>query len=212
MYYIYLITNQVNGKNYIGQRKCPKNKFPETDIKYMGSGYRLQFAQEKYGIENFSKEILAVAETQENIDILERVFIALYRQAGKAEYNVCDGGQIRFSGKFAESRNNKISVHNSRYWLGKKRSVETCIKLSKANKGKHLSEETKQKMSISMKGKRHKVSEETKQKISKTLKGCKAWNKGKTNIYSEETRKRMGAHKGKTWKVINGKRVWLEKK
>ena len=79
MYYIYLITNKVNDKTYIGQRKCPANKFPEQDIKYMGSGYRLQFAQEKYGIENFSKEILAVAETQENIDILERVFIALYR-------------------------------------------------------------------------------------------------------------------------------------
>lgn len=91
MYYIYLITNKVNNKTYVGQRKCPANKFPEQDVSYMGSGVYLKNAQEKYGIENFSKEILAVAETQENIDILERVFIALYRQAGKAEYNIANG-------------------------------------------------------------------------------------------------------------------------
>ena len=55
MFYIYCITNNINGKNYIGQRKCPANKTPETD-KYMGSGCKLKFAKEKYGLENFSKE------------------------------------------------------------------------------------------------------------------------------------------------------------
>ena len=34
-YYIYEIKNKINGKTYIGQRKCPKNKFPDTDVKYM---------------------------------------------------------------------------------------------------------------------------------------------------------------------------------
>lgn len=47
MYYIYLITNKVNNKTYVGQRKCPANKFPEQDISYMGSGVYLKNAQEK---------------------------------------------------------------------------------------------------------------------------------------------------------------------
>lgn len=34
-------------------------------------------------------------------------------------------------------------------------------------------------------------SEDTKQKISSTLNGNIPWNRGKTNVYSEETRKKM---------------------
>ena len=48
MHYIYEITNNINGKTYIGQRKCPKNKLPETDIKYMGSGVYIKNAMKKY--------------------------------------------------------------------------------------------------------------------------------------------------------------------
>ena len=77
IYYIYLITNKVNNKTYIGQRKCPINKFPEQDIGYMSSGKIILQAFQKYGIENFSKEILAVAHTKQNINVLEKVFISL---------------------------------------------------------------------------------------------------------------------------------------
>lgn len=76
MYYSYCITNLVNNKTYIGQRKCPKNKTPETDS-YMGSGVYLKNAKEKYGLKNFEKKIIAICETRENIDILEKVFIKL---------------------------------------------------------------------------------------------------------------------------------------
>ena len=56
MYYIYEITNKINNKTYIGQRKCHKNKTFETDS-YMGSGVHLLNAENKYGKENFSKKI-----------------------------------------------------------------------------------------------------------------------------------------------------------
>lgn len=159
MYYIYLITNKVNDKTYIGQRKCPANKFPEQDIGYMGSGKIILQSREKYGIENFSKEILAVAETQENIDILERVFIALYRQAGKAEYNIANGG----SGGNGSSNKGKI------------RTEETKEKLRQLNLGKQLSEETKRKISesVSACGRIYVVSEETRIKMSLAHKGQK---------------------------------------
>lgn len=69
------------------------------------------------------------------------------------------------------------------------------------NKGKHLSDETRRKISEVNKGK--KLSEEHRRKLSEA-------NKGKH--HSEEWNRKAGeAHKGKTWKVIDGKRVWISK-
>ena len=130
MFYIYEIKNLLNDKIYIGQRKCPANKIPETDS-YMGSGKILHQAYEKYGKKNFTKTILAVAGTKEVIDVLEKVFIQLYREQGKAEYNITGGGS---GGSFKGI--NK----------GRKVSEETKRKLREANVGKHLSEETKRKI------------------------------------------------------------------
>ena len=48
MYYIYRITNLINGKTYIGQ-----HKYEELNEYYKGSGKHLKRAQQKYGIENW---------------------------------------------------------------------------------------------------------------------------------------------------------------
>lgn len=154
MYYIYEIKNKINGKTYIGQRLCPKNKFPETDVKYMGSGKILIRSKEKYGIENFSKSILAVTETKENIDILEKFFIALYRSEGKAEYNIADGGE--------GGTNEIIRKKISETLKGRHHSEETKRKISNGNKGKIISEEHKKRISLKNKGK--KWNEEQKRK------------------------------------------------
>ena len=63
-------------------------------------------------------------------------------------------------------------------------------------KGKHHSEETKEKMREAKKGKH--LSEEHKNKIAETLKGNIPWNKGKR--LSEETKEKMReAKKGMRW-------------
>lgn len=209
--YIYLITNNLNGKTYVGQRKLHSHyATPETDG-YMGSGSYLFNAKKKYGIENFSKEILAECYSSDILNILEIQYIKLYREIGKAEYNIANGGlgnegghpvseETRkklsdiFKGRvISEEARRKISEHS------KSRTPEVKEKLRQANLGKHPSEETKKKISLSQKGKI--ISEEQKKILSDIRKGkplpFEVWNKGKHGIYSDETLQKMSeGHKG----------------
>ena len=86
---------------------------------------------------------------------------------------------------------------------GKHHSEEIRRKISESHKGKHHTDDARKKMSESHKGK--KFSEETRRKMSES-------HKGKT--MSEESRRKMseakkGLLKNKTWKLIDGRRVWL---
>ena len=89
---------------------------------------------------------------------------------------------------------------------GQTKSDETKRKISEARKGNHHSEETRRKMSEAKKG--QPKSEEHKRKMSEALKGKEPWNKGRH--LSEVTCSKLSkAFKGKSWKLIDGKRVWL---
>lgn len=181
MYYIYRITNLVNGKTYIGQ-----HEYKDLNEPYKGSGKRLWEAYRKYGFENFKKKILVFnVAKKEHIDLLEKTFIASERERVGAEncYNISDGGG-GFSGHCSE---------------------ETKQKISETLKGKHPSEETRRKMSEGHKGMRY--SEEVRRRKSEAMKGKKR------DPHSEETRRKMseahkGQRKGKHWKLVDGKRVW----
>lgn len=175
-YYIYCIINNVNGKTYIGQHKTK-----DLNDKYMGSGTLLKKAKQKYGIQNFSKTILAIIETQENADILERFFIALYRDAGKAEYNICAGGNI------------PPTLQD----FDLEKQIEIKKKLSKSHKEAMNRPEVIEKCKLSHLGKR--ISDEQKRKLSESGKGKNTWSKGK--CLSEETKRKIKENNGKSKKV-----------
>ena len=84
--YVYRITNAINGKMYIGMHNGNK-----TD--YMGSGILLKQAYEKYGIENFTKEILQVCNSIEELQEAEIRWIESENAvADEKYYNLAAGG------------------------------------------------------------------------------------------------------------------------
>ena len=86
-YYIYLITNKINGKQYIGQH------YGELEDGYFGSGVLITKAIEKYGKENFSKEIIYIGDSRAELDFAEKDII---KECNAVEdenfYNLAEGG------------------------------------------------------------------------------------------------------------------------
>ena len=163
MYYtIYQITNLINSKTYIG-----KHITKDIDDSYMGSGKLLRAAINKYGIENFEKQILYVFETEEEMNSKERELVTEEFCLRKDTYNLCVGGH----GGFSYINRNKLNNEN-------KNKNEISIKVSKKLRGrtnKKASERLKQRHKDGLvkydtfTGKTH--SQETKKKISSALKG-----------------------------------------
>lgn len=128
--YIYKITNKINGKIYIGKH-IDKSKNGIDD--YMGSGIIIKNAQKKYGIENFTKDILEEC-TKEDVDQKEIFWIEKLQSTNyKIGYNVTkggDGGDTFTNNPKAESLRKQFSEQ---------------IKGNKnPNFGKHHSEKRKQ--------------------------------------------------------------------
>ena len=83
---IYLTTNLVNRKIYIGQSK-------KDDPTYLGSGTLIVKAIKKYGRENFSKHVIEIVNDESLLDEKEIFWIAFFKKRGYDMYNVQLGGR-----------------------------------------------------------------------------------------------------------------------
>lgn len=103
-YIIYKVTNNINGKYYIG-RHSTKN----INDNYMGSGIGIKNAIKKYGIENFTKEILAEAQSSEELWELERNYVSQDVVSDENSYNMTVGGKHYLQGLSREQLKNHQS-------------------------------------------------------------------------------------------------------
>lgn len=163
-----------------------------------GKGYKTQYfyrAIKKYGWENFKHEILFDNLTKDEACLLEQCYITLYDTMNpKYGYNNTSGGEHY---THSDITCQKLSIANT----GKHPTEETKRKISNSLKGKnhinygrHLSEETRNKIRMANTGKH--LTEEQKRKMRESLKGRTAWNKGK-KLSEEHIRKLSEAKKGK---------------
>lgn len=175
---VYKITNLVNGKIYIGMHKTNN-----LDDNYMGSGKVIRSAIRKYGLKNFNKEILFVFDNEQEMKNKEKELVTEEFLDRPDTYNLTLGGRGGFyyvnRTGLAESKEHLKLASKRRVFLIKNDESyrkEFCKKVKKGlrekngiqkmletkrrkgydNKtflGKHHSEESKRKISLSKKGK-----------------------------------------------------------
>lgn len=133
-YLIYKITNNLNGKIYIG-----KHKTENLDDGYMGSGKAIKLAILKYGVENFTKEILYDVDDEELMDFVEELIVDEDFVKRKDTYNIALGGtggilehSEETKKKLSESHKGKPSPKKGK--PGIKPSLETRMKMTESQK------------------------------------------------------------------------------
>ena len=87
-YIIYKITNQINGKYYIGRHATK-----DVNDSYMGSGVGIKNAIAKYGKENFIKEVIAESDNAESLWELEKEIVNEDIVKDPMSYNNAYGGK-----------------------------------------------------------------------------------------------------------------------
>lgn len=228
--YIYLTTNLINGRQYIGQKHS--SKFLGT--KYLGSGKILKQAVERYGADNFKVEMLCECKDRDELNEKEIYYIAKYNAQNDPKfYNICKGGTAGPGGPMfrgghhseetkAKMRANRKGELNSNYGNRWHCSEETKLLHSKLSSGsnngmygKQHSDETKAK--IGMKNRlamlnRVTITDGVKTKHVKQdeLNDWlnKGWYKGTSQKFyvSEETRKKR-SETGKNLRWVNNGKV-----
>lgn len=151
---IYVITNLINNKEYVGKSKQVEKRMMEPHFTPFDLGKDIK----EYGKNNFQYRVLIYCELWE-LDRLETAFIKFrHSHVSEGGYNISTGGYAHTGAPVSQQTREKIGKANSNP------SDETRWKIGSANRGIPLTEERKLKISLATKG--VPKSEETKQRMS----------------------------------------------
>lgn len=158
-YIVYETTNNVNGKKYRGIHKTQ-----DLDDGYLGSGKLLKKAINKYGPENFSKVILEICSSSEDLYEKEKFYVNEDWISNNETYNLKLGGE----GGWDYINKNSSFIR----WTDEKRKKQSDLIKEKRARGEFKAKRPMSEIK-SFLGKTH--SEESRKKISENN-GCKLTN------------------------------------
>lgn len=184
--HIYKWTHKETGKTYVGQSIQDPNQRRLEHIahsRHSEKTYHFHNAIRKYGVDAFDWEVLEYALSIDELNRLEVFYMNKYDSIENG-YNLREGGDNRLHSD--ESKKRMRESQKKAHQRRRENGTEGGWKRKDGGpmKGKTCSEEHKRKVGLANKGKKH--SEKTKTKLKLAL-------------------------QGKTWKTIDGKRVWMEK-
>lgn len=200
--FIYITTNLVNGRRYIRQKVfSDKKTHTKSWVNYLGSGTILKLAIAKEGEENFSREIVYISYSAEDLNKAEKQYTDFFNAKDSEDwYNLVGGGDVRagkdsynYGRKYSKEEREKFSKahlghkntpeHNEHIRQAKLGEKNPMYRKPSHNRGKPMSQEQREKVSQNRKGKcvgennhnygKH-LSEETKRKMSESLKKVQA--------------------------------------
>ncbi len=161
---IYLLTNIINGKKYVGQTSRELSVRINEHFRDTQSELPIHKAIRKYGEHNFTVDTLAHCSSQDELDKVEGFYIKELGTMVPNGYNLTPGGD---SGRTGYTHTEQFKQLRSKEYSGKgnpnygNRYIDTS-KFA-GFKGKRHSEETRKLISNKLKGRT--VSKETRQKI-----------------------------------------------
>lgn len=204
--FIYLITNQINGKKYVGQtvqtvakrwkRHCWESTMKRKVMAITG-------AIAVHGAKNFTIEQLEECQTIDQLNAAEEFWISKLATLSPTGYNLTPGGKSR--GHLLPETRLKISLANK----GRKTSDETRSRLSESHKGWVPSEETKEKWRKAFTGKKQSqaVVQHRITKLAKTYTMICPTGESVTFTNMKEFCKLHSLSESKMNQVANGKRT-----
>ena len=221
--FVYITTCLVNGKRYLGQRV-----FAKGWKTYIGSGVAFTQAVKRYGKENFTREIVHVCYSQEELNKAEYdLSVCLNVVESDDFYNLVFGGGTNAGWNPSPETREKIGAANrgeNSGWYGKKHTEEQKRKIGAARKGMKFPDEWRKNISAGRAG--VVVSEETREKlraansgVNNPMYGRQQSEKGKTaqsrpimcvetgiKYYGiREADRKTGITRANIWRALNGK-------
>lgn len=187
--YLYKILNKNTGKAYIGQTiNEPRVRFSYHRQRLKKGTHDNEYLQRsfnKHGIDSFMFYTILKTDDLESLNLYEEQFIKILRATDRNfGYNIRLGG---LNTKHSEETKKKISLAGmgrpkteNEINLTRQRMIGNTY--AKAQKGKKVSEEAKNKMSIAKQGVEN----------SHLMKACKVWDKN-GNFVGEFKSKRLAA-------------------
>jgi group I intron endonuclease len=169
---VYLITNLINGKKYVGQTSETLNR---RWTKHQSNARRenqqaICRAIRKYNAKSFRVEVISECDSKQTMDTAEKHFIEKYNSNNpKFGYNLTGGGEGVIGWHHTEARK-KISEASTGHSVSEKQRAQ----ISAVHKGKTLSAETRAKISAFQLGKKR--GPYSPERIAKATAGIRRYN------------------------------------